>query len=144
MKKQIFTAVLASAFAFGITATASAQVTGAGVYHTTDGYVISFKEGPKVNYLSSYSLTAWHKSAGTRPWIDKAEVNLTNGKTCQGLECDGKCNIEIYTFTQTEPKTTIEFFHPDEDCPVKPHPKGVIGEIIIGNGPAKGHHWLKR
>ncbi len=143
MKKQIFTAVLASALALGGSATASAADSGPGVYHTTDGYVISFREGARVNGFLSYQLKGWHKSAGTRPWVDPAELNLTAGTTCQGLECDGKCNIEIYTFSQTNPKTTIEFFHPDEDCPVKPHPKGVLGELIVGNGPAKGHHWLK-
>lgn len=142
MKKQIFTAVLALALALGGAATASADSTG--VYHTTDGYVISFKEGPQINQFPSYILKGWHKSAGTRPWIDDAEVNLTRGTICQGLECDGQCDREVYTFSQTQPKTTIEFFHVYPDCPVKPHLKGVIGELIIGNGPGKGHHWFRR
>ncbi len=103
---------------------------------TRQAYNFRFGIGEKVDFFNTYTIQIWNKpkEAGN----GNPDMVFVNGKTDEGLAGDGMCSREIYTFPQTHSESTLEIFHSDSECQVEEHPVNAVGELIVGEGTAKG------
>ena len=131
--------VLALSLVAGMASLANAQSVGD---YQTDAHHLQFRIGGKVNFFNTYTISIWNKprEAGE----GKPDIVFSEGRTDEGLAGDGMCSREIYAFTQTQPSTTLEIFHPDSECQIEEHPRDAVGELIVGEGMATGRWWVYR
>ena len=137
MKKQASIAVIALSLALSMAALAKAQSVGD---YQTNAHNLQFRIGERINAFNSYTIRIWNKPRDADDGLP--DIIFSAGKTEEGIAGDGMCSREVYTFVQTHPVTTLEIFHPDSECQIEEHPENAVGELIVGDGTAKGRWWI--